>query len=1272
MFRRIRTLLWTALTLVLLLAAIIVGIGKLLMPYSVRYQPQLEEWLSREFQQPVVVDSFTGEWKAFGPRISFEGVTLLGDGQGEGEIAIQYAALDIKPLNALIPNRPLYSFRIIGADLSLVRTPDGRYELSGLGVSGRNSGETGNSGLRNITTVGEVLLEDSNLSFDDEERGIHVQLTGMKGRLQLNGRELSMEMEANISDEFKPRVLGDLKATLLITLGEDQHLARARWHVKTGELMISELARQLPYHTLIPRSGWLNAEIWGEWSQDSNQEMEGVIDLRESTLSESPRLMQLDHLNTRFRWNFHDREIWRIDLSDLTIEKDGEEWESSRMSVERNIPGNLGIWISSDFVDIEFPMQLTQRVMTSYNTTWPRVMPRQARGQLRGFDLVLDSRWKLFKLSGEMDKIDAWEWDKYPDVAGISGSIDLQGGEGEIEFNGQDVRLECPRNFRRQAVVDIPRCSMEILWGKPNAWRIDARDCVIENEFFALSGRSRFAGNQGKPEMDINMVFSRANLAELDDYWPQSVMSPTVVNWLRRGIVSGQSSDGRFMLRGDMDDWPFRAQQGILLATARINDAEIDYFADWPRARDIDMTVSFRGTAMDAEGSLGNMAGLPVQRVKAHIEDFKQPVLEMAYTSRAPMQDMVGFIESTPLLNNVDLDLGQYKFGKRAETSGRLVVPLKSGLGELSIDGRLNLSGNQFTELKSGIELHELKGEIYYDRDGMKGSSMTGVFMEHPTDLALAADWDGAEVFRAELNGVFPIEELLPESIMQSEPLLKKFSGSSRWDINLSVNTAAGSVDRETWLDMSSDLIGVTMNFPVPLNKQPEVPWPLKVRYPVKARSSVMSIVLDNKATMQFELGEKLGNARRAHIHFGQETGELPAEGFFSLGGSTAEFDLDQWMDVVIERFSQKTAGEGLVFDKAALLADEMRFLNRSFTDVALNVSYQDEILAGEVESAGLAGNVSYRQSDDGSHSLSAELERLFMPEPIDKGMTMDTDPSSLPEMHLYVREFSYKGLELGETRIEAYPIQNGLRIDSVEAVSSQLNFQARGDWTSDDSGSRSDFDILMTSESLGSLMNMMDISSVLEGGQTILSYDAWWPGPPAAFALARLNGEMSINVSDGRILDVDAGAGRVVGLLSIAALPRRLALDFRDVFGSGFNFDQATGTVTLENGTAYTEDLTLQSTAATLTINGSSDLVEQEFDYVMAVRPGVSQTLPALGAVIGGPGGAAAGLALQGLLRKSLGDATEAVYTIRGPWSSPTVEPAVTPGLTAEGTRNE
>ncbi len=85
----------------------------------------------------------------------------------KSEIAINQAALDIKPLNALIPGRPLYSFRIIGADLALERTTDGRYVLSGLGVSKKRPGKNSNPGLRDVALNGEVRLQDISLSFDD-------------------------------------------------------------------------------------------------------------------------------------------------------------------------------------------------------------------------------------------------------------------------------------------------------------------------------------------------------------------------------------------------------------------------------------------------------------------------------------------------------------------------------------------------------------------------------------------------------------------------------------------------------------------------------------------------------------------------------------------------------------------------------------------------------------------------------------------------------------------------------------------------------------------------------------------------------------------------------------------------------------------------------------------------------------------------------------------------------------------------------------------------
>ena len=120
---------------------------------------------------------------------------------------INRAALDIKPLNVLIPGRPLYSFRIIGADLALLRTSDGRYVLSGLGVSDTGSGGEKSPRLRDVALNGEVRLQDISLSFDDPERGIHLVLSNVNGRLMASGRNVSAEIKASVTDRGKQRVV---------------------------------------------------------------------------------------------------------------------------------------------------------------------------------------------------------------------------------------------------------------------------------------------------------------------------------------------------------------------------------------------------------------------------------------------------------------------------------------------------------------------------------------------------------------------------------------------------------------------------------------------------------------------------------------------------------------------------------------------------------------------------------------------------------------------------------------------------------------------------------------------------------------------------------------------------------------------------------------------------------------------------------------------------------------------------------------------------------
>jgi hypothetical protein len=235
LFRRTKTLLWTAFSILVILAAVLVGIGKLMMPFSDRYQPQLEAWLSEEFGRPIELESFRGEWTAFGPRLSLQGMKLMPPGYAvpdapdilEEEVAIVSAALDIKPLNALIPGRPLYNFRVSGADFELRHTTDGRLELSGFGVTDRGD-ETQGSALADLARVGEVILEDSNLVYQDERYGILLGFTDIQGALSLDGEKLSTEIQASFHDTRSGMVYGDVEATVLLTVDDEQRLVHAR------------------------------------------------------------------------------------------------------------------------------------------------------------------------------------------------------------------------------------------------------------------------------------------------------------------------------------------------------------------------------------------------------------------------------------------------------------------------------------------------------------------------------------------------------------------------------------------------------------------------------------------------------------------------------------------------------------------------------------------------------------------------------------------------------------------------------------------------------------------------------------------------------------------------------------------------------------------------------------------------------------------------------------------------------------------------------------
>ena len=150
----------------------------------------------------------------------------------------------------------------------------------------------------------------------------------------------------------------------------------------------------------------------------------------------------------------------------------------------------------------------------------------------------------------------------------------------------------------------------------------------------------------------------------------------------------------------------------------------------------------------------------------------------------------------------------------------------------------------------------------------------------------------------------------------------------------------------------------------------------------------------------------------------------------------------------------------------------------------------------------------------------------------------------------------------------------------------------------------------------------------------------------------------MNLALEAGQFLKVDPGAGRLLGVLSMQALPRRLALDFRDVFQEGFAFDNITGDVQLEPGLARTNNLRMRGVQAAVLMEGSADLERETQDLSVLVVPEINAGTASLVYAVINPAVGLGTFLGQWLLRGTLAEAGTREFRASGPWTDPVVTP--------------
>ena len=225
-----------------------------------------------------------------------------------------------------------------------------------------------------------------------------------------------------------------------------------------------------------------------------------------------------------------------------------------------------------------------------------------------------------------------------------------------------------------------------------------------------------------------------------------------------------------------------------------------------------------------------------------------------------------------------------------------------------------------------------------------------------------------------------------------------------------------------------------------------------------------------------------------------------------------------------------------------------------------------------------------------------------------------------------------------------------------------EASLKGQGQWVAVDPAVRTGprrmtLDFKLDLKDSGLFLERLGLGRAIRGGKGDMSGQISWVGSPLTLDPHIMTGQMKVAIDSGQFLKADPGAARLLGVLSLQALPRRLALDFRDVFQEGFAFDGITGDVTLFNGVASTTNLRMRGVQAMVLMEGNADLRHETQDLRVFVIPEINAGTASLAYAVINPGLGLGTFLAQLFLRKPLAAAGTREFHISGSWAEPQVD---------------
>lgn len=876
-------------------------------------------------------------------------------------------------------------------------------------------------------------------------------------------------------------------------------------------------------------------------------------------------------------------------------------------------------------------------------------------------------------------------WDRSGSLPGVDGlalrvRADREGGEALVGSAG--LTLDLRPLFSEPLGLD--RLSTRLDWriDATGAARISARNLTFENA--DLAGRARLAldlpADRSGPKMDLRASFYDGDGSRVRPYLPVGIMHPDLVSWLERAVVSGRVPQADLIFRGPLAAYPFRGHDGRFELLIEIEDAVLDYLPDWPEIREAAGRLRFVDQSLAIELDHGRILDSRLVRARAEIPEL-WGVQGMAIVgeTEGPFSDGLRTLTETPLAK----DLGQLAGSLQVSGNSRLRLaidlPFIKGR-EVGVEGLLSWPKPATLAIRgTPVELSRLGGEVTFTEKSLASEGLEAVLWERPLSLSITtlepgvADASATLIKARARTGATQLERLFPS------PSWRLASGEIDWTLDVTIrNRDVRSAAMPLEYRLASRLKGFAIDLPSPLGKPAAASRDLDLSGTlVPGRDLRVAGHLGAVAgDLALDLGVAPVSAMRAHVRLGSEAAPAPEGDGLFLDGRVADLDLAAWSErldalsiATRDAESPRARGPAAWFRGADLRVDRIALGGPELTGVDLRVTpleggpsrkgWEVAVRANE-----LSGEIEIPAADEAAVHIDLELLDLrALQEVPERGesepsaQTVDQPFRGFPPIDVRIARLAWGDALLGTLELELRSDLLGLRLPSIRLLGDGLvSAEGTGAWR-ESGGGRSELSMRVKSIDTGALLQALDSQNRLEGAPMQTQLVLEWPGGFGDFELAQALGVVDVEVGPGRLLEVEPGVGRVLGFLNLSALKRRLSMDFTDLYGEGFAFEEMRGRIEIAEGEARIDAFTIDGPASTLILGGSSDLVNRRFDQHVVVEPKIGSSVALASAVAGGPIVGAAVYLVDRIAGNAIDRLGRYRYRVTGAWSNPDVD---------------